>query len=112
MCKTRTSNQKNRNERQGEDIMNKTYNNIRVIAENKEYTPGFIIYIDFSGQREYLMNHRENRLLYKELKDGMNLGEMKRWKTSRSGRKAAIKLERMMSHLNKVVESYLVERAA
>ena len=111
MCKKRNYNEANKTERQGE-IMNKTYNNIRVIAENKDYKPGFIIYIDFSGQREYLMDHRENRLLFKELKGGMNLGELKRWKTSRSYRKSAIKLERMMSHLNRVVDSYLAERAA
>ena len=86
-------------------------NNIRVIAEDYGNDPGFLIYIDFSGQRECLMYHRRNGLLYKELKDGMSLGAMKRWKPDYS-RRSSTKLERMMEHLNKVVDEYLAERAA
>ena len=86
-------------------------NNIKVIAENNGRNPGFFIFIDFSGQRECLMYHRHCGLLYKELKDGMNLGEMKRWKAN-ARRRSSKKLERMMDHLNKVVNEYITERTA
>ena len=38
-------------------------NNIKVVAENAGQEHGFNIFIDFSGQREYLMYHRHNGLL-------------------------------------------------
>ncbi len=92
--------------------MNKRENNIKIIAENAGYSSGFNIFIDFSGKREHLMYHRHNRLLYNELKTGMGLGELKRWKTNYSRGKASMKLEQMIGHLNKVIDIYLVERAA
>ena len=87
-------------------------NNVKVIAENNGNNPGFLIFIDFSGHRECLMHHRHSGLLYNELKDGMNLGEMKRWKANHSKWRSSTKLERMMDHLNKVVDEYLTEKAA
>ncbi len=87
-------------------------NNIKVVAENAGQEHGFNIFIDFSGQREYLMYHRHNGLLYNELKNGKSLGDMKRWKANNYRGRRSMKLERMMDHLNKVVDNYLVERAA
>ena len=53
--------------------------NIRVVAENTDCSPGFNIYLDFSGQREFLMFHRRNGLLYSLLRDGICVGDLARW---------------------------------
>ena len=81
---------------------------------------GFHIYLDFSGQREYLMTHRRNGLLYGLLKDGAVLADMKRWRNgdiaSRIGRSprspGSGKLTNMVDHLLVVIDDYMLEREA
>ena len=54
--------------------------NVRIIAVNAAGKHGFDIFLDFSGQREYLMSHRHNGPLYSMLCDGAPLDEVRRWR--------------------------------
>lgn len=100
--------------------MKKGNNNIRIMVENRKNADGFDIYIYFSGKREYLMSRRHNGLLYMVLKNGMYLGEMRRWRPKeavkyvnfRSKTNGLAKLESMMKHLLIVIDEYLLEREA
>ena len=100
--------------------MKKGYNNIRVMAENCDSKPGFNIYLDFSGSREYLMTHRHNGLMYAILKDGMYVRDLRRWRPNeyvkdnkrRNRSNASVQVEGMMKHLLLAVEDYMAEREA
>ena len=97
---------------------NKENRNIRVLAKNNGDHDGFIIYLDFSGRREYLKHHRHNGLLYETLKDGIALDDIKRWRPPRTSggmkakRNAATRLQRMVGHLITVIDEYMLEREA
>ena len=91
--------------------MRNTNRSILVVAENNGLRPGFNIYLDFSGQREYLMYHRHNGLLYNALKDGMHIDEIKRYRCSYRS-VVGKKLANMIAHLEKVIDEYLADRAA
>lgn len=97
--------------------MTKNNRNVRVIAVNNYGHAGFNIYLDFSGQWEYLAYHRHNGLLYRLLKDGVAIDDMKRWKPSklknfRTGRTVVSKMHNMVGHLNAVIDDYMTEREA
>lgn len=106
--------------RKGVENMKNINRNIRVVAENIDCSPGFNIYLDFSGQREFLMFHRRNGLLYSLLRDGICVGDLARWAPgkdsnryaciTKSSRRHAKKLVGMVSHLLDVIEEYLKER--
>ena len=95
--------------------------NIKVVAVNNEGAHGFSIYLDFSGQKEFLMVHRHNGLLYQNLKDGVCLADINRTSTyklasynnvsKRNAKIASAKLEKMVRHLNSVIDEYMDERA-
>ena len=95
--------------------------NIRVMVENNEGNSGFNIYLDFSGQLEFLMFHRHNGLLFSLLKDGVCVGDLARWTpwkgnggytpVQRGNQRNAKKLDRMVAHLMDVIEEYIEERA-
>ena len=90
--------------------------NVRITAINNGGADGFNIYLDFSGQREFLMHHRHNGLLYALLKDGIRADELRRWapiagRGSRS-RATADKIRGMVDHLLLVVDDYAAERSA
>ena len=96
---------------------NRSDRNIRVLAENNGNRGGFNIYLVFSGQKEYLMYHRHNGLLYGLLKDGIVIDDVRRWKpsrtgVSRAGKSKASQLYDMVSHLMSVIDDYLTEREA
>ena len=91
--------------------------NTRVIAENNGTKDGFNIFLDFSGQREYLMYHRHNGLLYGLLKDGAVVADVRRWTPSqmganRIGRNGAAQLYDVVTHLVSVIDDYMMEREA
>lgn len=99
----------------------KNDNNVTIIVENDGNKPGFNIYLSFSGVKELLMHHRHNGLLYLLLKDGMSVGELRRWKPvdvsgargSRrrmKGRRKSERLDSMVRHLLKCVDAYIAER--
>ena len=96
--------------------MKTKYNrNIRVLAENNGTKDGFNIYLDFSGQREYLMSHRHNGMLYKLLKDGAAVDDIRQWTLSQSGsirmhRRRYAQIRRVITHLVAVIDDYMVER--
>lgn len=102
--------------------------NMRLIVEGSTEWEWFDIYIDFSGNREYLMPHRPNILLFNLLRGGVTLGELERnmWKmvsdVSLSGKRfkkgqtnprlkyrknQARKLENSVGHLINVVNEYI-----
>jgi len=96
--------------------MKNNMRNVKVTAINNGSLNGFNIYLDFSGQREFLMYHRHNGLLYALLKDGIRADELHRW-TPANGRgersRGATKLlAGMVSHLLDVVDDYISEREA
>ena len=94
--------------------------NIKVIAINKGNEAGFNIFIDFSGQKELLMSHRHNGLLYKYLKDGICLTDLKFMKPSkyiclcgfsrRNSKVAFTRIDSMIRHINNVVNNYIIEK--
>lgn len=86
-----------------------TLKNVRVFAKNREGKSGFNIYLDFSGQREFLVAHRHSGLLYNLLKDGMRTDDLRRW-TPRRRTASCHRLEGMVSHLLAVVDDYAMER--
>ena len=99
-------------------FMGKKNRNVAVRIENRLGCGGFDIYLDFSGQREYLMNHRHNGLLYAVLKDGPMIDDMRRWKTAdiaakirRSPRSPrSRKATGMVNYLMQVIDDYMAVR--
>ena len=101
--------------------MRKSNRNIRVLAVNAGRKSGFHIFLEFSGQQEYLMTHRHNALLFRLLKDGMALDDIRRWRPSHlyRGKTGAVRrgsgsvcLDNMVRHLILVIDAYLLDRAA
>ena len=97
--------------------MKKNNRNIRVYAVNNDRKKGFHIYLDFSGQREYLIYHRHNGQLYKLLKDGVTIEEMKRWKPTyfgcaRYAHPSSNRICKVVKHLMNVIDDYMLEREA
>ena len=74
----------------------------------------FDIYLDFSGQKEYLLTHKRNWALFNLLKNGQRLDAVKRWKVQDShlNRACRDKLERSIKYLLGAVDEYLAERTA
>lgn len=95
-------------------------NNIRLISVSNGNESGFDIYLDFSGQREYLMSHRHHGVLFNILKDGIGLATLQREYPRRCGlhhkgyasRMRSKRCEKAVSHLLLVVDDYLSEREA
>jgi len=96
--------------------------NIRIRPVNNGSRHGFDIYLDFSGQWEYLMTYRHNGMLYDVLKDGIRLDDLKRLKPQRlpltpsdwyRGRRhrSHVYLERTVNHLLACIDEYLADRA-
>ena len=98
-----------------------TIHNLRILAVNNGDQCGFSIYLDFSGQCDFLMYHRHNGLLYNLLENGVSVNELCRTscfiKQSKSGkqisrteRKKNDKLSSMVTHLLNVVSEFIDER--
>lgn len=92
--------------------------NLRIIALNCENKDGFNVYLDFSGQLEFLMWHRHNAQLFSIMKDGIKLNDLKRIRPHKVNSKYScginrdnsVKHERVLKHLLTVVDEYLYER--
>lgn len=84
--------------------------NIRVIAENNGNKDGFNIYLNFSGQQEFVVSHRHNALLYSLMCNGIHLDDLRRWKPKASQRKVNRQLVNMVHHSLKVIDDYLADR--
>ncbi len=100
--------------------MKKTLCNVRVFAENNRKKDGLLLYIEFSGQKEFLMVHRPDGILYSLLKDGCSVNELNRlvpqkYISRRTQSKKIVKrqsehLSRSLRHLNAVITEYLEYR--
>ena len=98
--------------------MKKIYRNIRVLAVNNGNRRGFNVYVEFSGQREYLMTHRHNGPMFMLLKDGISYADIKRCNPDKvlalspawKGRKDSVKVGNMIRHLQRTIDEYLVDR--
>ena len=89
--------------------------NINVHAVNDGSNPGFNIFLDFSGQKEFLMHHRHNGLLYRLLKDGVRLQELRRLEQRRSfvrrhKRRQNRRLENLLQYLLKEADSCISKK--
>ena len=93
--------------------------NTIVIAEKSRDNSGFIIFLDHSGRREQIMFHKRNNPLYKLLKDGIPLSEMRKlnagkWMVKRSTSAKARgngseQFACMVRHLLRTVDDYCAE---
>ena len=87
--------------------------NTYVYAKNCENGNGFNVYLDLSGQTEFVYWHRNNFFLYNILKDGIQLEELRkrrrsiRIKNRYQSRKYSAKRERMLEHLIAVLDEYI-----
>ena len=79
-------------------------NRIKVFAVNNyKVESRFDIYLEFSGRREWLMMHRHSGILYNLLRNGVTLGELRRFKGRDQNR---------VQYLIRVIDEYLEDRAA
>ena len=96
-------------------------NNMRkvwVMAENNGNKAGFKIFLSISGQREFLMYHRHNGLLFRLLEHGVRADDLRRWEpfSSFAGmrrkvrRKLSTRMEGMVEHLLEVIDDFMLER--
>lgn len=87
--------------------MNYNIRNVRIFATPAADSGGINIYLDFSGQREYLIFYRFNYKLYMLLKNGISLDEL----TRTSGYRAASPGDNAMIHsvkqLMRVIDDYI-----
>ena len=95
----------------------KSNRNLKVIAINNGNKDGFNIYLDFSGQREFLMYHRHNGRLYAVLKDGAVVADIRRRKPLRVScrhdrRNGSADLYEKLNYLVSVIDSYILNREA
>lgn len=101
--------------------MEKAGRNVKVYSVNNGTDKGFSVYLDFSGQLEFLMTRRHNGLLYSVLKDGVVLDELRRWSIGKARLSSGInpwsssgsmELSKVVKHLLMVIDDYLSERSA
>lgn len=93
--------------------------NVRVICFNNT-SNGLDIYIEFSGQQEYLMTYRSNGLIYDILCRGISIDDLRRYDAkyivsnkmhyTKTHRKAATRLRHTIDHILSVADEYLAER--
>lgn len=99
--------------------MKKYSRNVKVRAENQDACRGFNIFLECSGQKEYLMTHRHNGLLFAILKDGVVVDDLRRWRpadwrgctNNQYEKRNSSKVYAMLGHLLCVIDEYMLERA-
>ena len=95
----------------------KNERNIKVIVRDRNRQGGFDVYLDFSGNSEYLMSSKYSYALHNILtaKD-WSVGELRRmkpykmWNQHWGGKDKVRKLESSVRHLVDVIDWYLEER--
>ena len=90
--------------------------NVRLEAVNNESRPGMKIYLDFSGQKVFLMLYRHSAMVYRLLAGGKGIDELKRFKARKSfkGQTRSRYYKKQfdsLNHILKVADSYLKEAA-
>ena len=93
--------------------------NILVFAENNGNQSGFNVYLEFSGQREYLFTHRHNGAMFRLLKDGIRLDDLQRGIQennisiplgSKANSIATRQIMNSMRHMMVVIDDYIADR--
>ena len=103
---------------------------VKVIIENNHKLEGFDVYLDFSGQKEYLMHHKRNQELRFMLLKNPYIEDLKRIRSEKKTfavknrylrgelygrengqRHRSQKLDSTLGHLLIVIQDYLEERA-
>ena len=89
--------------------------NTKLFAENNNKN-GFCIFLDVSGQRDCLVVHRQNHFLFSLLKDGISIGDLRRWSAKpykfNAHRKTVKANIRAVNHLLKVTDEFILEELA
>ena len=95
----------------------KNEHNIQVIVRDKNRQGGFDVYLDFSGNPEYLMSFKYSYALHSVLTaKEWSVGELRRmksykvWNQHWGGKDKVRKLESSVRHLVEVIDWYLKER--
>jgi hypothetical protein len=81
-------------------------NNLIIQAEENVKNNALDIHINIGGEKRYIYTHRYNRLIFQELKCGVTIGKLKRFKPGCS--RAAQKYYRSIRHLLKIIHEYLI----
>lgn len=87
--------------------MYKNLKNVKIFAENVDGRAGFNVYLDFSGQREFLVAHRKCAPLFLLLKNGMRMEELERWNRANRRSKISQKLSHTVAHLITIASDYI-----
>jgi hypothetical protein len=75
----------------------------RIYAQSSKN--GLDIYLDISGKDYYLTTHRPNENIWRKLKDGTSLGELRRIKPKKC--RAEQKYHHYVSHLLKITDDFI-----
>ena len=106
--------------------MSKQIRNMRIVTSERT-AEGFNIYLDFSGTQEYLYQHQRNDKLYNILKDSPYVEDIRRMlrsgeyyrnpknranrpRAARNARMQNERLDRSISHLMVVIDSFVENR--
>lgn len=87
--------------------------NTKIIVVPQNPRNGFSIYLSISGQQRYIMFHRSNTVLFKFMKDGVSLSELKRIE-SKARKNASSRMyiknsSSSLDHIIKVIDEYISE---
>lgn len=88
----------------------KKYHNIRIVAKNSADYNSFNLYLDFSGQREFLMSYKSNGLIFTYFKDGKSLADVYRWHPKQMNRVIGRKMASSMTYIKRMIQEFLNER--
>ena len=81
--------------------------NVRIFATSKYGVDGINLYIDFSGHREYMMQYRYNKALYKRLRGGVALEELRALGRERHESKLRQAVAHAARHISKVADDFI-----
>lgn len=81
--------------------------NVRIFATSRYGIDGISLYIDFSGQREYMMNYRYSKELYKHLKKGVSLEDLRNMGRGRHDSRTGQAIAHAAKHITKVADDYI-----
>lgn len=81
--------------------------NVRIFATSRYSRDGINLYIDFSGQREYIMSYRYSRDLYKCLKKGIALEDLRAMGRGRHDTRNGQTTAHAAKHIAKVADDFI-----
>ena len=81
--------------------------NVRIFATSRFERDGINLYIDFSGQREYLMRYRFSRTLYNYLKRGIPLEELRALSREHYETREYQAMVHSVKHITRVADEFI-----